>query len=55
MLGFILSEGVEIIYSLVKISVNGVTGIYYWYYEIDEKKQIKDLEKRIIELENKIK
>ena len=51
MIGFIISEGVELVYSLVKITYNAGYGIYNWYYD-DNKMQ--KLENRIEELEKQI-
>tara|TARA_B100000686_G_C16680593_1_gene911689 strand:- start:636 stop:800 length:165 start_codon:yes stop_codon:yes gene_type:complete len=51
MIGFIISEGVELVYSILKITYNASYGIYSWYY--DENK-IEKLENRIEELEKKI-
>ena len=53
MLGILLTESVEVIYSLAKITFDAGRGIYYWYYdeETPERKEIHKLEERIAELE----
>ncbi len=53
MLGILLTESEEVIYSLAKITFDAGRGIYYWYYdeETSEKKEIHKLEERIAELE----
>lgn len=61
-LGFILYEAVDIVYSVGKLTVNGGKYVYNWYYDIDElneiennkDQQIKNLIKRIEYLENKL-
>lgn len=61
-LGFILYEAVDIVYTVGKLTVNGGKYVYNWYYDIDElneiennkDEQIKDLIKRIEYLENKL-
>ena len=57
MLGILLSEGVEVMYSIVKITYEASRGIYYWYYDEEkpENKKMKILENRIEELEKKLK
>ena len=57
MLGFIISESAEIMYSLVKITFEAGKGVYYWYYDEEkpENKKIYDLETRILDLEKQIK
>ena len=56
MLGILLNEGVEVMYSIVKITYEASRGIYYWYYDEDnpENKKIKNLESRIEELEKQL-
>ena len=56
MLGIILSETIEVAYTLIKYTYAGGIGIYNWYYgEEDEKeKQIRELTERIKELEEKL-
>ena len=51
MIGFIISESVELMYSILKLTFNAGHGVYNWYY--DENK-IEKLENRIEELEKKI-
>mgnify|MGYP000106082075 CR=1 FL=1 len=60
MLGYILYETVDILYHTGKLTVNGVTNIYNWYYDIQDESTMRDnvriqmLEKRLEELEDKI-
>ena len=57
MLGMLLTESVEGIWALMRITWNGGTGIYNWYYDDSaeekerEKNEIIELKKRIDELE----
>ena len=62
-LGYFLYEAVDLGVNVVKISYNGLRGIYYWYYGEDypevvrEKILIKDIEvlnSRLEKLEQKI-
>ena len=57
MLGILLSEGVEVMYSIVKITYEASRGVYYWYYDEEnpDNKKIKNLENRIEEFEKKLK
>ena len=57
MLGILLSEGVEVMYSIVKITYEASRGVYYRYYDEEnpDNKKIKNLENRIEELEKKLK
>jgi len=57
MLGILLSEGVEVMYSIAKITYEASRGVYYWYYDEEnpDNKKIKNLENRIEELEKKLK
>jgi predicted RNase H-like nuclease (RuvC/YqgF family) len=57
MLGILLNEGVEVMYSIVKITYEASRGVYYWYYDEEkpENKKIKNLENRIEELEKQLK
>ena len=56
MLGILLSEGVEVMYSIVKITYEASRGVYYWYYDEEnpDNKKIKNLENRIEDLEKKL-
>ena len=54
MIGFIISEGVELLYSLVKITYNAGSGIYNWYYDENPEEKIEKLENRIKELEKRL-
>jgi len=56
MLGILLSEGVEVMFSIVKITYEASRGVYYWYYDEEnpDNKKIKNLENRIEELEKKL-
>lgn len=55
MIGFIISEGTELMYSILKLTFNTGYGIYNWYYNDNPDKKIKNLENRIEELEEKLK
>mgnify|MGYP001289683763 FL=1 len=57
MLGILISEGAEVLYSLIKITYETGRGIYYWYYDEEqpENKKIINLENRIADLEEKLK
>jgi hypothetical protein len=56
MLGILISESIEVLYSVIKLTYDTGRGIYYWYYdeELPENKKIYDLENRIINLENQL-
>ena len=47
MLGILLNEGVEVMYSIVKITYEASRGVYYWYYDEEkpENKKIKNSRK----------
>ena len=55
-LGVIVYEAFDVAYNIGKLGYNGVTGLYNWYYQIEDpiikekKKEIKKIE----ELESKI-
>ena len=64
-LGIILYEGVDLAYNVVKLGYNGVTGIYNWWYQVEQLekeeshnetkeliKQLKLLNNKFEELEN---
>ena len=64
-LGFILYESADLAYNVVKLGYNGVTGVYNWWYKVEqiEKeeshnetkeliKQLKLLNNKVEELEN---
>jgi len=62
-LGYLLYEAVDVGVNVVKLSYNGIRGIYYWYYGEDypeverEKLLIKDIETltdRLEKLEHKL-
>ena len=61
-LGFILYETIDILYTVGKITINSGKYVYDWYYQLDElndiennkDEQIKDLIKRVEYLENKL-
>lgn len=59
MIIYILSEAIELLFALGKVSYGGIMWIYQWYFNIseDEQKEIemKTLEERIKVLENLIK
>ena len=47
-LGILLYEAVDLVYNTVKITYNSVTGIYNWYYKVDEKeKALRHMETNI--------
>jgi hypothetical protein len=54
MLGIILSETLEVAYTLLKYTYTSSIGIYNWYYSIEDEKDqtIRELTKRIQKLEN---
>jgi hypothetical protein len=52
MIGILLSETLELMYTLGKFSVNGATWAYNWYYDIPEEPTIADLKARIKKLED---
>ena len=56
MLGILISESAEVLYSLVKLTYDAGRGAYYWYYDEEkpENKKINELEDRIIDLENQL-
>ena len=56
MLGILITESAEVLYSLIKLTFDAGRGAYYWYYveEQPEKKKIHELENRIIYLENQL-
>jgi hypothetical protein len=54
MIGFIISEGAELMYSILKLTFNTGYGIYNWYYDENSDEKILKLENRIEELEKKI-
>ena len=64
-LGIILYEGVDLAYNVVKLGYNGVSGVYNWWYQVEEHekekyhnenkeliKQLKLLNNKVEELEN---
>jgi|UniRef100_A0A6C0BZ65 hypothetical protein len=52
-LGFILYETADIVFHVGKFTVNGLVGIYNWYYDINHYTPIPGND-RFEELENKI-
>lgn len=65
MLGFIIYETIDLTYTLGKLTYNGVTSIYYWYFQqqnkydkdhenIEKKGEILLLEDKIRKLENRL-
>ena len=40
MIGILLSETAELIYTLGKFSFNGATWVYNWYYEIPTSEEL---------------
>jgi len=55
MIGILLSETAELIYTLGKFSVNSATWAYNWYYEIPEEPTIEKLKMRVKKLEDLVK
>ena len=55
MIGFIISESMELMYSILKMTFNAGHGVYNWYYDENSDEKIHKLENRIEELEKKIK
>lgn len=62
MLGFVLYEAVDLIYTVGKMTYNGLRASYCWYYNIESPSQeaieekdkvIQDLLRRVEQLENK--
>ena len=58
MLGILITESAEVLYSLIKLTFDAGRGAYYWYYveEQPEKKKIHELEnpiEEVIKSENK--
>ena len=51
MIGILLSETAELIYTLGKFSFNSATWAYNWYYDIPEEQTIENLKIRIKKLE----
>ena len=55
MIGFLLTEAIDILYSLGKLSYNGAAWLYYWYTNAPVSKQksleMKSLDERVKELE----
>jgi hypothetical protein len=52
-LGFILYESFDLVYHVGKFTVNGVFGIYNWYYDINNYKPIQGMDRYEL-LEDKI-
>ena len=52
-LGFILYESFDLVYHVGKFTVNGVFGIYNWYYDINNYIPIQGMNKYEL-LEDKI-
>ena len=52
MLGLLLYETVDVIYNIGRISVNGVYGIYNWYYEKND--EVNEYQNKILEMERKL-
>ena len=53
MIGFLLYEGAELIFSIIKISYNTTSNLWNWYYNNDS--EVTQLQNRIEMLENQIK
>ena len=53
MLGILINESFEVLYTILNLTVQGSRGVYNWYYgeESSEQKLIKELTQRIEDLE----
>ena len=47
-LGFVLYESIDLAYNVLKLGYNGVTGIYYWYYQEPEENTVESREQEIL-------
>ena len=54
MIGFIISESIELMYSILKLTYNAGHGVYNWYYDENPEEKIHKLENRIQKLEKRI-
>ena len=56
MLGFLLYEAVDLVYTLGKLGYKGVRATYYWYYDLEypEVEQIKNKENVIEQLKKRV-
>lgn len=59
MIVFLITEALEILYTLGKVSYKGVCWVYNWYFNISPEQQkdieMKTLEERVEELERLLK
>lgn len=57
MIGILLYETFDLVYSISKLTYNGARGAYYWYYGMDypEEEKIKQKDKLIAELAERVK
>ena len=59
MIVFLLTEAIEVLFTLGKVSYNGIAWIYNWYFNISieeqKKLEMKSLEERVKELEKLLK
>jgi len=59
MIVYLLTEALELLFALGKVSYSGIIWIYQWYFNISEEEQkeieMKTLEERIKVLENLLK
>lgn len=59
-LGFILYESADLAYNVVKLGYNGVTGVYNWWYQVEQiekeesHNETKELIKQLRLLNNKV-
>ena len=55
MIVFLLTEAIEVLYALGKVSYNGIQRLYNWYFtqpiEVQQKLEMKTLEERVKILE----
>ena len=56
MIGYLLYEAADLVYTLGKLGYKGVRATYYWYYDLEypEVEQIKNKEKVIEQLKKRV-
>lgn len=59
MIVFLVTEAIEVLFTLGKVSYNGIAWLYNWYFNIpieeQKKLEMKSLEERVKELEKLLK
>ena len=50
-LGFVLYEGIDLAYNVLKLGYNGISGVYNWYYYEPEEEASREQE-ILIEMTN---